>query len=303
LTVALGGDLLELTFTKPAYSHAAYAQLYEALSRALVFVMQHEAKRSAGPRFSSDALEAGVVVAAAAAHDQAYLPIVRKPSDVMRPVPDQWKVERDGELVYVRPAFLPDALAAAKARYAQLNQESAFRGVVLDLRDHRGGMFASTRELLDWFLQELPMGGARQLDGKLELIVGKNAPDDITLPVLLLIDENTAGGCEWIAGVLHKRRRALLVGKRTRGAAPMGMPVDLPSGRMVVLMNAELITGPEDPPIHGAGVEPDVAADGPAFAACLGSLSTAADPQLAVAVAVLRERLRPGTHSSCQLAF
>lgn len=209
----------------------------------------------------------------------------------------------DGELAFMRPAFTPDALTALKARYAQLNRESAFQGVVLDLREHPGGLFASAKELLDWFLGEVPMGGARGIDGKLELCTGEVAADDINVPLILLVDGETASAGEWIAAVAQKRRRALLVGSKTRGVAAVALPVELPSGRAISIAVAELIAGAEEAPIHGAGVAPDVDVDGPEFAACLGGFPTASDPQRAVSLAILREQLQPCAHDTCQMCL
>lgn len=91
---------------------------------------------------------------------------------------------------------------------------------------------------------------------------GGTADGAITLPTVLLVDNGTSGAAELFAAALSGNQRATLVGERTWGRAATQKLVQLPDGSGMLISNAWYLT-PSGAPIHGKGLTPGVAVDGP----------------------------------------
>jgi carboxyl-terminal processing protease len=85
----------------------------------------------------------------------------------------------------------------------------------------------------------------------------------ITLPVTLLTTTGTAGPAEIFVSALDGTNRAEVIGERTLGRAGIQKLVKLPEGRGLWLTHARYLR-PDGSPLHGKGIEPDVAVDEPA---------------------------------------
>jgi carboxyl-terminal processing protease len=77
------------------------------------------------------------------------------------------------------------------------------------------------------------------------------------LPLVVLTDAGTSGPGEVVAAALAEGGRAKLVGSRTLGRAAVRRAIPLTEGGLVLTV-ARYFT-PGDKPIHGQGLEPNVA--------------------------------------------
>ena len=122
------------------------------------------------------------------------------------------------------------------------------RALILDLRGNPGGALSSACEVASRFL---PAGalvartsGARGPD---ELLRSQGSPRWADLPLVVLIDAETASAGEVLAAALQDQGRALIVGQpsfgKGRGETPAGLRLSLLRG--------------SGAPLHGVGVRPD----------------------------------------------
>lgn len=108
----------------------------------------------------------------------------------------------------------------------------------------------------------------------------------ITAPVVLLIDQGTAGAAELFAAALDGNDRTELVGANTIGRAARQQLVKLPDGSALLLSSTRYLT-PDEEPIHQQGLAPDVEVEQPDVE--FGADPPADDPTLDKALELLVE--------------
>ncbi len=149
---------------------------------------------------------------------------------------------------------LDEALAEANAREVE--------GVVLDLRGNGGGWVLSAQETIGRFLSS-DVGPAMYEDAsparggetELPIVNGETAPTH--LPLIVLVDGNTASAAEIVAGSLRDYDRALVVGEQTFGKGSVQRIFDFQDGASLRVTVAEWFT-PSKGRIQDDGIRPDV---------------------------------------------
>jgi carboxyl-terminal processing protease len=175
---------------------------------------------------------------------------------------------------------------AVLAAYRRLVR-AGVRGIVLDLRDNPGGDLAQCRIAAGAFVPRGPLvtlvykGGARQR-------ILSPGPGT-RLPVVVLVNGDTASAAEILAAAIQERHVGLLVGTRTYGKGIVQELESLPGGAYLKLTVARYLT-PDGLYIEHRGLEPNVLVPEPP--GVTPSDVPRLDPQLARAVAVLSARLR-----------
>jgi carboxyl-terminal processing protease len=120
-----------------------------------------------------------------------------------------------------------------------------------------------------------------------EPIAAPSGDGAVTLPVVILTDNGTAGAAEVFAGALQGNRRAQVVGERTRGRAARQKLVKLPDGSALLLTHLYYLT-PGGGAIHEKGLVPDIDAQQPSVE--FGAAPPTDDPILEKAIASLAEQ-------------
>ena len=109
-----------------------------------------------------------------------------------------------------------------------LQQKGANR-FVIDLRNNGGGLLDAGIELAELFLEKNQVIIAQQAKGEEEKITTTNKNGEFKdLPIIVLVNENTASAAEIFAGALQANQRAELVGKRTYGKNTIQLVFSLP---------------------------------------------------------------------------
>lgn len=154
-----------------------------------------------------------------------------------------------------------------------VSQLSGAKSLVLDLRDNPGGYLSQAIAIADFFL---PKGSEiMSIDYKAEADeVIKDEQNGYTLPVVLLVNKNSASASEIVAAALQKNGRAKVVGANSYGKGTVQDILNLPNGDGVKLTVAEY-KGPANMKINGVGVKPDfeVVQNDPALAEPFKNLS------------------------------
>jgi carboxyl-terminal processing protease len=179
----------------------------------------------------------------------------------------QSRMERDGgrEVAYVRLAsFTSGAHGQVGTAVRKLLDDGA-EGVVLDLRDNGGGLLDEAVQVSSIFLP----------DGKVVSTKGRSRPEhvyeatggaiDTKVPVVVLVNRQTASASEIVAGALQDRRRAEVVGTRTFGKGVFqeverlsnGGALDITVGEYFLPSGRNLGGGGVK---RGSGITPDVKA-------------------------------------------
>jgi carboxyl-terminal processing protease len=162
----------------------------------------------------------------------------------------------EGETGYVKVAdFTPATAEDVRTRVEALARDGAAR-LVLDLRDAAWGEPADGAKVAELFLHGGPVAklvGRRADERLLQADPSRSAWSG---PVVVLVDNGTAGPGEIVAAALLDAGRAKLVGERTFGRAGVSKAVPLPEGGLVLTV-AKYVS-PKGTSIHGQGLEPSV---------------------------------------------
>lgn len=136
-----------------------------------------------------------------------------------------------------------------------LAREGAVR-MVLDLRAAAHGAPADGAKVAELFLQGGPVAKKVGRRAEEELLQADAARSAWSGPLVVLVDNGTAGPGEIVAAALLDAGRAKLVGERTFGRAAVTKTVPLPEGGLVLTVAKYM--SPKGTSIHGQGLSPSV---------------------------------------------
>lgn len=128
-------------------------------------------------------------------------------------------------------------------------------GIVLDLRNNPGGLLDVCVNIADTFLDEGVIVSTVDKDGK--KVEEKSDKDHDPIPLVVLINENSASASEILAGALKDRGRAEIVGTKSFGKGIVQKTFGFADGSGAKITVSEYFT-PNGTKIHKKGVEPTV---------------------------------------------
>ncbi len=117
------------------------------------------------------------------------------------------------------------------------------RMLILDLRGNRGGLLIQAVRVANTFLQrgQLIVTQKGRIKGSSETFAAVNdAPDSV--PLVVLVNNDTASAAEIVAGALQDHDRALIVGETTFGKGLVQLPIQLDYDSALLLTIAKYFT-------------------------------------------------------------
>ncbi|KAL8460819.1 hypothetical protein ACS0TY_032358 [Phlomoides rotata] len=128
---------------------------------------------------------------------------------------------------------------------------------VLDLRDNLGGLVQEGVEIAKLFLDkgETVTYTVGRDPLSVKNIVAESSPL-FSVPVIVLVNKNTASASEIVATALHDNCKAVLVGERTYGKGLIQSVFELNDGSGMVVTIGKYVT-PNHIDINGNGIDPD----------------------------------------------
>ncbi|MTV47423.1 PDZ domain-containing protein [Heliobacillus mobilis] len=133
-------------------------------------------------------------------------------------------------------------------------QASGMSKLIIDLRGNGGGEVQAAEAIGDDILPEGPLYhiAGRKVEKATYYTEGSEKP----LPMVVLVDDNTASASELLAGALRDRAHALLVGTKTYGKGSVQTILPLDSGGYLKMTIARYTTA-LDHPVDKIGLQPD----------------------------------------------
>lgn len=131
-------------------------------------------------------------------------------------------------------------------------------GMVLDFRNNPGGLLDQAIRIADRFLSTgdiVYTVGAN--NNQEEVAVAHKHDTDVTLPLIVLINEGSASASEIVAGALKNNDRAVVMGTTSFGKGSVQSLLDLSDGSSLKLTVAQYLT-PGKISIQAVGISPDI---------------------------------------------
>ncbi|MGQ9909292.1 MAG: S41 family peptidase [Candidatus Flexifilum sp.] len=164
----------------------------------------------------------------------------------------------DGDIAYIRlNNFTPDARRDLDRALTALNVNER-KGLIFDLRDNPGGLLSSAVEVASAFVRDgvIVTEWFGDDEDSIELRANGNYAD-ITVPIVVLVNEGSASASEIVAGAIQDYHAATLLGVTTFGKGTVQTWHPLVNGGGVRLTIANWLR-PSGESIHEQGVTPDI---------------------------------------------
>lgn len=131
-------------------------------------------------------------------------------------------------------------------------------GLILDLRDNPGGLFAEAIRVAELFVKTGVITSLQGKDTRYSRVFSVNADGPFSdLPIVILINKGSASASEVLTGALLANSKVLVMGERSFGKASVQNIFPLPGSMALRLTTAHYFTS-DGRDIEGKGLEPDI---------------------------------------------
>ena len=156
-------------------------------------------------------------------------------------------------------------------------REKDIKGLIIDLRNNGGGVFEEVVKIAKILVPKGLIMYTEDKNGKKREEISTG--DGLDIPLVVLINQNSASASEILAGAVKDRECGTLIGKKTYGKGVVQGWFMISDGTSIKLTIAKYFT-PSGVCIDGIGIEPDIEVE-------LGNSSV--DLQLQKALDILRK--------------
>lgn len=135
----------------------------------------------------------------------------------------------NGETGYIKLVSFTDNCSNEVKEALQALKAKGCKNLILDLRGNLGGLLVEAVNIVNFFTEKglevvYTKGKIAEWD---KTYLSVNNPLDLQIPLVVLVDENSASASEIVSGALQDLDRALIIGKRTYGKGLVQQTKDL----------------------------------------------------------------------------
>ena len=184
-------------------------------------------------------------------------------------------------------SFDDDCAKEFKQTYNELNKSNKLKGLIIDLRNNGGGIVDEALDMVDLILDK----------DKIELIsTNKNGEEEIkksksnpviNVPIVVLVNGNTASASEIFAAALKENGKATIVGEKTYGKGVIQELISLRDGSGIKVTIEEYLT-PNRNKINKVGITPDKEVTLPDTVTSIYNIEKTEDTQLQEAIKLFK---------------
>ncbi len=165
---------------------------------------------------------------------------------------------------------------------------AGMRSLVIDLRGNPGGLLSAAVDVSDLFLERGLVVATRGRSPEEDFNYSASRPGTWRMPLVVVIDGDSASSSEIFAGAMRDHGRATLVGTRSYGKGSIQGIFPLEVGGVGMRLTTAKFFSPKGLPYSRVGVEPDLLVQSVARPAAGVFVAQAGDPFLDAALEVAR---------------
>jgi carboxyl-terminal processing protease len=187
--------------------------------------------------------------------DKQDITIVR--AEVLVPAAFWRLLEEDPRIGYIQLTRFTDR-APDEIRQAidELVDQGA-TALVLDFRDNGGGLVSSAVDIAGEFLDGGTILYETHRGQEEQVFSAPRGGHAVDIPLVVLVNQNTASASEIVTGAMQDRGRAILIGQKTYGKGSVQLILSLSDGSSIHVTTAEWYT-PERHRLETQGLTPDI---------------------------------------------
>ena len=208
--------------------------------------------------------------------------------DVQREKIEMYPIESeilDNNIGYISlPSFTENSSKEFKKKCEDLKNKN-IKSLIIDIRNNGGGIVNEALEMLDYILDKDKMMMITVNKQNDEEIQKTKKDSSIDVPIVVLVNENTASASEIFAAALKENNRATIIGGKTYGKGVIQELLRLSDGSGLKITTEEYFT-PNKNKINKEGIKPDIEVELPEN---LTSTEKKDDTQLQKAIEKLNE--------------
>jgi carboxyl-terminal processing protease len=178
------------------------------------------------------------------------------------------------------------------AALGRLHREG-MRSLIIDVRGNPGGLLTSAVEVADKFLSEGTIVATRGRASGEDFDYKANVVGTWRVPVIVMIDSNSASASEIFAAAIRDTQRGIIVGERSFGKGSVQGIFPLSFGNAGLRITTAKFYGPSKHAISGQGVQPHVLVHSTARPVHSGNVVARpeTDPFISAALEVARRQM------------
>ncbi|MGN0367312.1 MAG: S41 family peptidase [Wujia sp.] len=214
--------------------------------------------------------------------------------DVPRRVVENYTVSSemlDEQVGYLEITQFNDNTAKEFIEAFEECQDKGAQAMIIDLRDNPGGLLTSVVEICDYIMDDGMIVYTEDKNGK---VIGKfedTGKHSVDIPLVVLVNGNSASASEIFSGAMQDTGKAEIVGTTTFGKGIVQSVIPLEDGSAVKMTIAKYFT-PNGNDIHEKGIEPDVVVELPDKKTTAVNIERKDDTQLQKAQEIIAEKLK-----------
>lgn len=166
------------------------------------------------------------------------------------------------------------------------------RSLIIDLRGNPGGLLMTAVDVVDKFLDQGVIVSTRGRNAQEDFVYAAHQDGTWRVPLVVVIDHESASAAEIFAGAIRDHRRGTLVGTRSYGKGSVQGIFPLSTTQAGLRLTTAKFYSPKGYPYSGTGVEPDMVVHRVARPGATGgeaaSLPLEDDPMIAAALEAAR---------------
>ena len=185
------------------------------------------------------------------------------------------------------PSFDQDTASQFKIKLQDLINNEGTKSLIIDLRNNGGGIVDEANEIADFFLEKGETILSTIDNGKNTQVTKSENDPIFHMPIVILVNKNSASASEILTAALKENGKAKVVGEKTYGKGVIQTLFTLADGSGIKITTAEYYS-PKGNTIHKVGIDPDSEVSLPDTVTNMYVLTDAQDTQLNTAIGLLK---------------
>jgi carboxyl-terminal processing protease len=161
-----------------------------------------------------------------------------------------YMLDKEKKIGYIRISSFIQSTGEEVRKALETLKEQDVKALVLDLRDNPGGLLSAAVEVSDLFLDKGDIVSTKGRNTIPKSYVAQQDSPYEELPMVVLVNQNSASASEIVSAALQDHKRAVVVGHRSYGKGSVQNIMELEDGNSVLKLTVASYHRPSGENIH-----------------------------------------------------